>query len=160
MVMFAQKATRKALSFSQVADWEEWSDCIKASLEFPQKWKERKEKITSLIQEHKDHRILIYGCGHGSIDYINTYIGNSFDFLVDDATGKQGKYIPSNVCKKIESLQDIASWEQKNKDKVGLVLLGVYKENETKVIDKCEKLLAGGGSIAYKSLYTPTNFDI
>ena len=55
-----------------------------------------KNELQQYIERHGEGKIAVYGAGHQSLAILSlSEIGNSIEYVVDDATFKQGKYTPA-----------------------------------------------------------------
>lgn len=88
------------------------------------------------------------------IDYINTYLFDLVDFVIDDQIQKQGQFIPG--CKK-QILSLSGAFEKLDSKKVGGILLGTYIENEQKVLSNLAKY-ANLQDIEIFKIYLPDRF--
>lgn len=87
------------------------------------------------------------------IDFINLFAKKYVDYVADDQIQKQGYFLPG-CGKQILSFEDAINQAQGS---IGAVLLGTYKENEAKILQRCRSVLSP--QVVYIPLYTPSNLN-
>ena len=117
-------------------------------------WPVFRESLREYLLDLKaqGHRIAVYGTGARSSTVVNfSEIGHLIEFFVDDQEEKQGLWVPG--CK-----LSIRPGHSLYEERITFCLLGVNKENESKVMEKHKEWTKNGG--IFRSILPPSDMLI
>lgn len=121
---------------------------------FSKKIVQRKKNIRFKLETYlENHRhIALFGAGHLSVAFLSIMeITDLIDFVIDDNPYKKEMRMP------VGELEIHGSDSLYSKD-IGLCLLGLNPQNQTKVVEKHMQFSAKGGKFA--SIFPGTNLDL
>jgi len=105
-----------------------------------------------LNQTQTGNRIALLGAGHSAIMFINLMeVGSTVSFVVDDAPEKQGLFLPGSKLpiRPASALLD---------NKIGLCLLSVNHQAESRLMKRLETFTRSGGS--FRSIYRNSSLSV
>ena len=121
---------------------------------FSKKIEQRKKNIRFKLETflEKHGHIALFGAGHLSVAFLSIMeIADLIDFVIDDNPYKNEMRMP------VGKLTILGSDSLYSRD-IGLCLLGLNPQNQTKVVEKHMKFSAKGGKFA--SIFPGTNLDL